>query len=38
MTLNELLTIGGMAAVTFGIRYLLVGLAGRVRLPAASWT
>ena len=36
MTLNELLTIGGMAAVTFGIRYLLVGLAGRVRLPAAA--
>jgi len=32
-TLSELLLIGAMFAVTFGIRYLLWGTAGRLRFP-----
>lgn len=35
MRLEEALMIAGMAAVTFGIRYFLLGLADRVRL--APW-
>lgn len=33
MKAAELMMIAGMAAVTFGIRYLLLGLADRLRLP-----
>lgn len=33
MTVNEGLMILGMAAVTFGIRYLLLALAERFRMP-----
>jgi branched-subunit amino acid transport protein len=35
MTGNELLMIAGMAGVTFGVRYVLFGLADRVRM--APW-
>ena len=31
--MNEWLLVGGMAAVTFAIRYSLIGLSGRVKLP-----
>jgi branched-subunit amino acid transport protein len=33
--MNEGLLIAGMAAVTFAIRYSLIGLSGRVKLPPA---
>jgi branched-subunit amino acid transport protein len=35
MTATEILMIAGMMAVTFGIRYALFALAGRIRM--ASW-
>ena len=34
MTGNEWLMILGMMAVTFGIRYFLLGLADRIRMPS----
>ena len=34
MTMNELVLIGGMMAVTFGIRYAMFVVAGRVIFPA----
>lgn len=33
--MNEVFLIGGMALVTFGVRYSLIGLSGRIKLPAA---
>lgn len=35
MTARELILIAGMAAVTFGIRYVPMALAGRWQMPAA---
>jgi branched-subunit amino acid transport protein len=31
--MNESLLVGGMAVVTFAIRYSLIGLSGRIKLP-----
>ena len=34
--MNEIYLIGGMALVTFSIRYALIGMSGRIKLSAAA--